>query len=958
MKNNLLENLNKEQLEAVTHTGSPLLIVAGAGTGKTKVITTRIAYLINQKLARPEEILALTFTEKAASEMEERVDLLVPYGYISTQISTFHAFGELILSEFAFNLGINNDFNLLSTEKQVILFNEHIFDFNLKYFRPGSNPLKYVRPILIFFSRCKDELITPEDIIKDANTKLQKAKEQEEIIDAEKYLELGNAFKNYQDLLKKYDYMDFGDQINLVVRLLKEHPDIRAKLQKRYKYILIDEFQDTNIAQNEIIKLLVGKDNNVTVVGDDDQSIYKFRGASISNIMDFTETFKNTKIIVLNQNYRSTQQILDAAYQLIQCNNPDRLEVKHHINKKLLAQKQGKLPSLKIFTDHYAEAKNISDDIINKIKSKKYKYSDIAIITRSNANYSHIVSAFKTADIPYLTSSAISLFENEPVQICINLIKFLTNPYDNLALFQLLTSPIYNVNIWDMAKISGYAKLHNSSIVHIVEDTNLLQEQLELSKDVADKLSESLDEIKKYETLAKNKTTRELLYKFLSDKKYIGIIIKKSQYQQSLVNFFKKIEEFESISTDKTIFNYIKYLLEDLQSGATFNEFVDSEIDAVTILTAHSSKGLEFEVVYLPTLTSDYFPSKNRKSPIEIPDSLIKETLPEKDFHLEEERRLFYVAATRAKQELHLSYAINYGGTRAKKPSVFIQELLNINIKDQKIIEGTVDQVLEQKTTQTDLFAYANNKKKKLTLNAHKIDDYLTCPLKYYYSSEIKLPISKDQSVVYGNAIHKAIEFYLRSAIDNKLINLEDIIQVFENNWSSEGFVSQSQEAQRKQEGIDALTNFYNNNQELAADIFEIEKPFSFQFSPQTKINGRYDIILKNEDKIKIGDFKTSNIGTQKQADSRLKNSRQMLLYTLAYFTQYQKLPDELSLIFIGNDYKTSLKPNNKTLEKITKDIQTAEKGIIANDFTAKPSKFTCNFCAYKSICPKKQIGV
>ncbi len=955
--NKLLKDLNNEQKQAVIHGPGPLLIIAGAGTGKTTVITKRIAYLINKKLARPEEILALTFTEKAADEMEERVDVLLPYGFVDTKISTFHAFGESILTEYAFNLGINTDFKILSTEEQIMFLNERIFSFDLNYFRPGSNPLKYIRPILSFFSRCKDELLTPTDIINYANHILKTASNDDELTTANKYLELGNMFQQYQELMTEEGFMDFGDQINLVIKLLKDHPDIRNKIQKQFKYVLVDEYQDTNYSQNILVNLLVGKNRNITVVGDDDQSIYKFRGASISNIMKFTETYKNTKIIVLNKNYRSTQEILDASYKLIQHNNPDRLEVKQKISKKLIAIENGTAPNLKIFSDHYIEAKWIAQDIKLKLENRKISYKNIAIITRSNHNFDHIIRALKSEKIPYITSAHVPLYETKSAQICINFVRSIAKPTDDLSLFKILTSSIYNHDIWQMAKISSFAQRKNRPLVTILEKIDSYKNELNMPEKEIDKIKSHLKDIANYSEIAKTKTVREIIFKFLSDKKYTKTILENEEQQQNLINLFRKIEEFENITHEKTVFNYINYLESQIDSGTTFDQFANYEVDAVNLITAHSAKGLEYDMVYVSALTSDYFPTRSRKDPIEIPTSLIKELLPSKNHHLEEERRLFYVAVTRAKNHLTLTYAQNYGGVRTKKPSPFIEEFLDINIKNIKTIKSNFQDIITHREAQPNLFNYKKIRSKKLLLNAHKIDDYLTCPYKYYYASELKLPIAKSPTIMYGNAIHKAIEHYLNCIIESQKVKLTDILEIFEKNWSSDGFKSINEENHRKKEGIDALKHFYQTNKYTKQNIDTIERPFKFQFSKDTLINGRYDMVLIKNNIFEIGDFKTSTIDNQKQADTRIKRSRQMMLYALAFMKEYNRLPEKLFLDFIGSDYYAKFKPTQKTIEKISKDIETTQKGIEAQDFKAKPSKFTCTYCAYKTICPYKQEG-
>src|SRR3990167_3101376 len=325
----ILSELNPSQKEAVTHGNDPLLIIAGAGTGKTTVITRCIAYLISSKIAKPEEILALTFTDKAASEMEERIDLLIPYGYANILISTFHAFGDRILRENAIDLGISPDFRLLTKPEQIIFFREHLFEFPLKYYRPLGDPTKHIEAIITLISRAKDEDVSSDEYLRYAG-QIQEGNE------AERQMELASAYKKYEELKIKYGFLDFGDQVNLALRLLRERPDIREDYQRRFKYILVDEFQDTNYAQFQLVKLIADKYRNITVVGDDDQSIYKFRGAAISNILGFKDTYPDARQIVLTKNYRSTQSILDSAYRLICHNNHDRLEVKNNVDKRLV----------------------------------------------------------------------------------------------------------------------------------------------------------------------------------------------------------------------------------------------------------------------------------------------------------------------------------------------------------------------------------------------------------------------------------------------------------------------------------------------------------------------------------------------------------------------------------------------------------------------------------------------
>ncbi|HRY63599.1 MAG TPA: UvrD-helicase domain-containing protein, partial [Patescibacteria group bacterium] len=361
-----LERLNLEQKEAVAYGDGPLLIVAGAGTGKTTVITERIAWLIEQGLAKPEEILALTFTDKAAGEMEERIDKVLPYGYVDLWVMTFHSFAERILKAHALDIGVPNDFRLLTQTEQWLLVRNNIEKFKLDYYRPLGNPTKFIHALIKHFSRCKDEEIWPEEYlryteelrmnldgmesgVKNGKSKIQisnqiqnpkskKIKRGEEVageldgridlIEVNRLEEIANAYHIYQQLLLDNSVLDFGDLINYTLKLFRTRPNILKYYQKQFKYVLVDEFQDTNFAQYELVKLLAGERRNLTVVGDDDQSIYKFRGASVSNILQFKDDYQEAAEVFLNKNYRSRQNILDLAYSFIQLNNPERLEIK------------------------------------------------------------------------------------------------------------------------------------------------------------------------------------------------------------------------------------------------------------------------------------------------------------------------------------------------------------------------------------------------------------------------------------------------------------------------------------------------------------------------------------------------------------------------------------------------------------------------------------------------------
>ncbi len=451
----ILEGLNQKQREAVTYGEGPVLIVAGAGTGKTQVISRRIAWLIAMKRAKPEEILALTFTEKAAAEMEERVDILVPYGYTGVWIGTFHAFGDSVLRENALLLGLVPDLQVLTRPQQIIFFREHLFEFPFSYYRPLGNPTRYIEAMVTLFSRAKDEDVIPEEYLAYAERLKKEAEEGpddpelEEI--ATQQMEIARTYKKYQDLLAQHGKIDFGDQITLPLKLFRTHPAVLHQYQDRFRYILVDEFQDTNYTQFQLVKLLASRDQNITVVADDDQSIYKFRGAAISNILGFMDTYPKAKQTVLTENYRSTQMILDAAYRLIGYNNPDRLEFKNSIDKHLKAQvREG--PSIKHlhYDTLFSEAEAAANFIKKKVEKEGCDYRDFAILVRANRDADPFLRSLNMADIPWTFSGNEGLYTREEVRLLISFLRSVANFDDSVSLYYLAASEIYQLFARDL----------------------------------------------------------------------------------------------------------------------------------------------------------------------------------------------------------------------------------------------------------------------------------------------------------------------------------------------------------------------------------------------------------------------------------------------------------------------------------------------------------------------------
>src|SRR3989344_8973110 len=785
----ILEGLNIQQKEAVTTTEGPLLIIAGAGTGKTTAITRRIAYLIEKKLAKPSEILALTFTEKAAGEMEERVDVLVSYGYIDTWIGTFHSFGNRVLQENAIDLVLSPDFKVLTRPSQILFFQQNLFAFKLSYYRPLSNPTKFIEAILQFISRCKDEDISPVDYkryvrkFKKTNPRKLGLTKKEWEAEVERQEELANVYAKYEDLKTRAGLVDFGDQITLTLKLFREKPGVLKKYQQQLKYVLVDEFQDTNWAQNELVKLLAKPKDNVCVVADDDQSIYRFRGAAISNVLEFKKTYPKAKIVTLLENFRSGQPILDSAYRLIRHNDPNRLEVKENINKKLLAvSKNSNDPPKEIYAETLSdEADAVAKKIENLTKKGELSYKDIAILVRANTHADPFLRALNMKEIPHKFVGSSGLYAQEEVKLLISVLTAISNFDDSLNLYNLASSEIYELSLKDAIAGMDWAKRRSKTLRYVftkIEEIDEIEVSDE-SKEIIKKMNTDLDALV---DLSRKEPVGRVLYEFLKRTGYLSRLERQGDVGaeikiQNVARFFDKIREFSEVAQNESVRSFTDWLAVMRNAGddpATV-EF-DPDTNAVNIMTIHSAKGLEFKAVFLVNLVSDRFASRERGEILPIPNELVKETLPVGDFHMQEERRLFYVGMTRAMNHLFLTWSRDIGGRRAKKVSPFVLEALDKSVSSALVNRASTLEKIERhagKGMVAQRLPQAGVKVIKLTQAA--VDDYQTCAYKYRYVHILRLPILRHHAVVYGSALHSAVAAFYRAKISGKNLSLQKL---------------------------------------------------------------------------------------------------------------------------------------------------------------------------------------
>ncbi len=956
--------LNKEQIDAIKHGKGPLLIIAGAGTGKTTVVTERIKYLILGKYAKPSEILGLTFTEKAAREMEERVDIGLPYGYTQMWIMTFHSFCDRILRREALHIGLDPKYKLMTEAESIQLLRNNLFKLELNYFRPLGNPTKFISGMLQHFSRLQDEDISPTEY--SDWVKKQKTTKEEEKIEIEKWQELAKVYKSYDELKVKEGLMDFGDLITKTLKLFRDRPNILSEYKKQFKYILVDEFQDTNYAQNELVNLLAGKTGNITVVGDDDQSIYRFRGAAVSNIIQFRKTYPKAKVVVLTKNYRSTQEILDRSHELVRFNDPDRLEVVAKIDKRLKSQVAKDGDEIKFI--HADRVENEADLIAKEIQrlsiQEKYKWGDFAVLVRANNHSETIIRALSRNGIPYQFLGPGRLFKQPEIIDLISYLKVLNNFEDSIAFFRILSNDYFNINSRDIAAIGNYSKKYNLSLFEASERIK----DIFVSNDTKEKIDKLSTIIKKHLGLIKKETAGQILYYYLEDTGLIQKLLSPTSVDaekkaKNISKFFDKLKTYEVDNEDATVPAVVDYLdlcLELGESPLAANEDWTEE-NKVNILTIHSAKGLEFPVVFLVNLVSQRFPTIERREQIPIPEALIKEVLPIGDFHLEEERRLFYVGMTRAKERIYLTAADYYGeGKREKKLSPFIFEALGKDL-DIKVNDTKIKQLsfLDYKNSEVQNIETDISKIKVDYLSYSQIETFKTCPLHYKLKYILKVPTPPNASASFGTSMHGTLKGFYEEVSRGVKPTDRLLYDLLESNWVKEGFKSKKQEKDFFEKGKLYLSGFLKTGFNPKTPILSLEQPFTIPLGKDLKIGGRVDRVDDlGGGEIEIIDYKTgATIPSQREVDKNLQLSFYALAATKIPTEPFNKTPDKikLSLYYLDEQEKISTTRTAKQLEDAEKEIHKIKEEIEKSDFKCSNHIFCQTGCDYSLFCKSEE---
>jgi len=945
-----MSKLNPEQKKAVQCSSGPLLIIAGPGTGKTMVLTHRLAYLIQKKKVDPAKILAVTFTNQAAQEMEARTDQLLPFSTFDWRVGTFHSLGEEILRECGLEIGLLPNFRLLDEKGSWLLMRRFWERFELPYYRPLGDPGPLISALLTHFSRCKDEGITPEDYAAYWKKFRQRKKDRSEI---QRVKDIAQAYQVYQKLLLENRALDFGDLINQSRQLLEKRPKVLESFRQRWSFILVDEFQDTNWAQYQLLKLIALPENNLTVCASEDQAIYQWRGASFTNILQFAKDYPQAGVVVLRDNYRSQQEILDVSYQFIQLNNPNRLEYQVRdkkeglkIDNHLCAVKKGRA---KIEALHFSSGRAEAAGVVKKVQLllKKVSPQEIAILARTHQSLQPFEEALEQAGINCQVQSSANIYQQPLVLDILGYLRLLENRFDDASLYRVLQLPCWQLSPSSLARLMDYHQRKGPPLFR-----SLGEIASRLSPVERKRVQAFLARIEKDTIALQEKKLSLILVSMLEETGWLKRLLhqKKEKRLVSLNEFFQRVEEFEKEAPEGQLYDFLLQVEQEREAGVPDkkNLMAEEGSESVKIMTVHAAKGLEFSYIFLVGLVDQRFPSSQRREAIPFPAELVQEKLPEGDLHLQEERRLFYVAMTRAKKGLFFTWADDYGGVRKKKSSRFLREMED-ELKGKEREEKDVPEKKRKPLRKKVIFSLPKY------FSFTQFSNFQTCPQQYKFTHLLKLPTRGGPDRSFGQSLHKTLEVFLRAyGLQSRFkADWSRLLKIYEENWIDDWYESEKQEKDFFQKGKKQLMNFFRDFQKdppslwLANGQPWLEKDFSFSLAGNL-FKGKIDRVDKVEGGVEIIDYKTGLPQKRLNAGRR----RQLLIYQIAAEEALHLLPQKLTFYYLQDGSRLSFLGRPEEKEKTKKEIAEVIKEIKKSSFSPRPG-YHCRFCDYRRICDR-----
>jgi DNA helicase-2/ATP-dependent DNA helicase PcrA len=1038
--------LNPEQLRAVEHGDGPLLIIAGPGTGKTRVITQRIVHLLEHAPGlEPQNILALTFTEKAAGEMKSRVRQALPDLAAFPRVSTFHAFAY----ELVCNPGTSTGFGiqdsgfrpldpqlpeqgayadgsvratrgagglhpqrarermLLDKEDVWVFLRQRLEQLQLEFFQKLAEPGAFLHALSDFFSRCQDELIEPEDFEQYAQEAERAFLEKAAKLDAEeraleeeevhKKKELSRVFRNSRRLIERAGSSSLGSLIPEAVRLFDRQAEILQRYRAQFRFVLVDEFQDTNYAQVELLKRLVAPPFNITAVGDDDQAIYRFRGASHGAFDLFGQVFPRHQTIFLNRNYRSTQRVLRVADAVIK-KNEDRYAHKPELKPE---REEGSPVYLFDSPDYVSEANGVADEV-QRLVTKGRSYRDVAVLYRAHNYRDRLVEEFQRRGIPFAIRG-LSVLSTVIIRDLLAYLNLVLSPHDNISLTRVLLAPRWSFPEEVALQVRVEAEKQRYSLYDVLTSWEKGATLSAIQTTNWRELNRLLHDLH----WAAQSATVATLFKLLRERLQLSAYLGErdlgyvNAFEEFLREWEEKISKFpplvgpeweeerEGRKPRKNLREFFYYFQHYLEAGGKIEApFLEDRVDAVQMMTVHAAKGLEFPVVFLLSVAARRFPATERRAVIEFPDELRKGPLPPKNIHMQEERRLFFVGLTRAQDRLYVSSVAAPG----KKLSKFVDDLLadrvveardiaRLQVSERPVIPSPPAVILIPQSREKDLRSSAAAQQdlfggmagpasvhppiaewaarepeikpgEKLRLSASSIEDYEDCPLKFKFGHYLKIPTGPQAALTFGNIMHRSVRRYFELRAKGEA-SFEAVKGFYESAWRKTGFEDEYQEQAYKQAGLEQLRAFVEKQESSETLPLGMESSFSLDLG-EVLLEGRIDQInplvphpQEDDRAVELIDYKTGKPRSQKDADTSL----QLSVYALAAQEQMKLRPRRLTFYCLSNNQPVHTVRTEQDLKAVKAEILTVADQIRQKHFPAAPG-FVCKFCDYQPICP------
>jgi DNA helicase-2/ATP-dependent DNA helicase PcrA len=996
--------LNPDQRRAVEHGEGPMVVIAGAGTGKTRVIVERIRHLLETRAdLAAGEILALTYTRKAAGEMAWRVHRSLGERSKGLVATTFHAFCHERLQE------NNPGLRLIDEIEHWILLRQNLARFKLAHFRRLYDPGQFLNDFTKFFSRCQDELVTAEEYLRYAQqqaARLAAGADEQAQEDAEKQLELARAYRESERLLQEHNLLTFGASLMQTVRRLAADAAALEILQRRYRFILVDEFQDTNVAQIRLLGLLAGAPCNLFVVGDDDQAIYRFRGASFGSFRIFERNFlppagaasANHSRLLLAQNYRSTRKILRVADAVIRNNGAAN---RMFPDKRLTTENpEGERIRIAGLPSEEAEAEWVAAQMEEEHARGK-SWEKFAVLYRTHQHREHLVAALDRRGVPFVIRN-LSVLGHPIVRDLLAALAWVDWPGDNVACARVLAIPRWKFTAEDLVRLGQHAaKQPRKSL------WEALAEQNALGKPAAPAAAE-LQRL--HETLGKLSRGQPALAVFDPLAAALGMLPLESAVDRRAFAAFRAfLQEWQAAHPNGRLREFLEYFHYFQQAGGSITldeKHSEGEIteagagaqDAVQLMTVHAAKGLEFDHVFVLRLCRNSFPVRNRRPVFEFPDTLMKEELPQGDHHVLEERRLFYVALTRARKRLMLTTIVR----DRTKPSPFLedieQEMARL-AKDVERITPAAPAVTRQKIAgkmpcaprqaqngpalrqenpgtpaaagTAGLFpdpqraAYQASRigawaaeyrppvGRPLELSDDAIELYRSCPQKFLFERSWHLRGRPNAALTFGSLMHAIVKWFVKEASAGRTPPLEELLTRYQREWKSAGFEDDYQEESYRDEGREQLRRFHARVSAAPPSLQDQEKPFSLPLANDVLLTGRMDQIHSLPGgACEVVDYKTGTPRDEKHA----KKSLQLSYYALAARDALDLGKPRMAFHYLKNDSLVFSPRDEKDIAEAEAILQEVAAGVRAAHFPATPG-FTCRFCDYRLICPAHQRG-